>query len=646
MCKKFIYLTFIFMLSLVCTSYTSAGIVYVDATEGEGGNTTLATGGVFEAVDVGTGGSGADGLWRWRAFSNEGTIYEAGGSWEADLNTEDCPRLVTSIEVPEGDYVVYVYFWADTAQWRIGASLENSEGDLPLYLANDPNSEATMAVAEDFEEPVPMLAEGNRNMWQVKLGTTGTTTSIDVYIDDDPNHLTGNSRTWYDGIGYELAQEPVIEPINPGTEGLVAAYGLDGDLLDMSDNGIDGTYIEDPNDPNASGPNYVEGVTGQALDLPGDGVSYVQLGDDPNTFGMQETNQMTVAAWASIRSIPTAWPAVVAKGENSWRISSYNLEARYHFGITFWQNAGYNADGVTVVGFDEWHHVAGTFDGNTVLLYIDGVVDSSNTTEFPIGSTDTNVFIGENPEAAGRTFDGLIDDVYLYNRALSEAEVLFLATPPKDPGTDGLLAYYPLDGDLLDASGNGNDGVIINDPNDPNLVNDPGFVDGVAGQALDLDGVDDYVDCGANPLLGMQETNQMTVAAWANIRSNANAWACIAAKGEYAWRLSNFNLDPSFHFGITWWQAPDTYGVDGATAVGFDEWHHVAGSFDGENINVYLDGALDGTAPTTEPIGVNEQNVLIGNNPYDLARFWDGLIDEVLVYNRALSDAEIAYLAQ
>ncbi|MBN2181487.1 MAG: discoidin domain-containing protein [Sedimentisphaerales bacterium] len=183
-------------------------IVYVDATDGQAGNTMLATGEVFMADDPGTTGSGADGLWRKRAgLSNDGTIFESGGDWGGN-NVEDCPRLMTSVEVPEGNYDVYVYMWTgDTAPWRIAASLENSVGDLPLYICADPNGGTTLAVADDFEEPVPLLTESNRTLWQAYLGATGTTTTITVYIDDDANRPgvsgNGNDRTWYDGIGYK-----------------------------------------------------------------------------------------------------------------------------------------------------------------------------------------------------------------------------------------------------------------------------------------------------------------------------------------------------------------------------------------------------------------------------------------------------------
>ncbi|MEJ2648483.1 MAG: hypothetical protein P8016_08780 [Sedimentisphaerales bacterium] len=198
MCKKMIYLMFVFVLCFICTSYASAQIIYVDATEGEAGNTTLADGGFFNSTED---ASGSDNLWRGRAFGNSATIFESGGSYGETANPEDCPRLKTSVEVPEGDYKVYVYFWSDGSPWCVQASLTDSEGDLPLYVAGQ--GDTTTAAAENFSEPVPMLTEGNRTLWQASLGSTGSTTTIDVYIDDFANHMTHNSRTWYDGIGYE-----------------------------------------------------------------------------------------------------------------------------------------------------------------------------------------------------------------------------------------------------------------------------------------------------------------------------------------------------------------------------------------------------------------------------------------------------------
>jgi hypothetical protein len=394
-------------------------IIYVDATDGETGNTTLATGEIFTATG---GNDGTDGLWRPRAFGNSATIFEANGATNGNPNDEIVPRLNTTIQVPENDYDVYVYFWSDSSGWRIKAALENAD-PLPLFIANDPNGGATVAVAEDFEEPVPMLSEGNRTLWQAYLGTTGVTTSISVYIDSDPRPAgvtSWNERTWYDGIGYKIASETKPEPeevvpVYPGTEGLVAHYAFENDVNDSSGNALNGTVIGDAN--------FVEGVEGMALDL--NGQTYVDCG------GVTEfsfIDAMTVSTWVNIRSVTTAWMTIAAKGENAWRLSVNNTATGIQYAFSGGTRGWQAANSATELAFDEWYHVAATYDTTVgATVYINGVPDASNP---DTGGIDTNQFpllIGENPEAVGRLFDGMLDELMIYNRALSAGEIRYLA---------------------------------------------------------------------------------------------------------------------------------------------------------------------------------------------------------------------------
>jgi hypothetical protein len=190
-------------------------ITYVDANDGNTGNTKLASGGVFTPTAE---NSGADNLWRLRTgLANpvgSGTIYEAGGTFSETANTEDCPRLVTTVSgLPEGTYKVYVYFWSDNSNWRIRADLTGKGQQLPLFYSIALSQEtapigtpaAALAKAEDFKA-VPLLSEGNRTLWQAYLGEVKGTT-ITVFVDDDPAHKTHSSRTWYDGIGYQAVTQ-------------------------------------------------------------------------------------------------------------------------------------------------------------------------------------------------------------------------------------------------------------------------------------------------------------------------------------------------------------------------------------------------------------------------------------------------------
>jgi len=266
----------------------------------------------------------------------------------------------------------------------------------------------------------------------------------------------------------------------------------------------------------------------------------------------------------------------------------------------------------------EYYEGAGQIASGKRILFMAGTQDDPYLTESGLNQP-VGVF---NLNEAGQQ---LLRNIIKY----------LVPVKPVDPGTDGLVAYYAMENDVNDSSDNGLNGTILGDPN---------FVAGYEGMALDLDGDGDYVDCGYDPLFDVT-TNEITVSAWVTIRSIANQWAAIAAKGEYAWRLGNASLDPRFHFGISIWNSPDTASIDGVAAVGYDEWHHVAGMFDGSNIMVYLDGVLDVSVATTEPIGVNDKSMLIGNNPDDPVRYWDGLIDELKIYDRALSEGELLYLA-
>ena len=414
-----IYIDNIQMLGAEPEPELSTKIVYVDATEGEAGNTLLATGETFTSTED---GSGSDNLWRGRVFANSGTIFESGGQYGDTANPEDCPRLMTLVDVPENDYEVYVYFWADTSTWRIQASLTDSEGDLPLFLANDPNYESTMAVADDFAEPVPMLTEGNRTLWQAYLGTTGLTTMISVYIDDDAATITHNARTWYDGIGYKVASElepapePAPEPVDPGIDGLVAYYALENDVNDSSGNGLDGIIVGDPA--------FVDGVAGMALDFNGD--DYVDCGTNDVLNNLSDA--MTVSAWVNIRSVTTAWMGIVMKGETAWRLGVNNESTGVHFGFTGDARGWQAANSITELPLNEWHHIAGTYDRSVgATVHVDGVAETVNPNPDGVATNEISLLLGNNPEEPDRLFDGMLDEVLIYNRALSEEEILYLA---------------------------------------------------------------------------------------------------------------------------------------------------------------------------------------------------------------------------
>jgi hypothetical protein len=416
-------------------------------------------------------------------------------------------------------------------------------------------------------------------------------------------------------------------PVNPGTDGLIAYYKLDGDVSDASGNALDGTIMGEPN--------FVEGMIGMGLQL--DGVDdYVDFGNDP-IFDLTGS-EVTLTDWVNVNDFGNGendpW---IGKGDTSYMLKGHRDGTQIEFFIYDGGWIAAHAD----VGADAnntWLHAAGTFDNKKLVIYVDGEIGA--TLDYEGGgilNNEYNVALGSNSQASGRFSEGIHDDVMVYNRALSAGEIRYLAgfRAKVDPGTDGLVAYYPLDGDVLDASGNGLDGTMMGDPN---------FAEGVAGMALDLDGDGDYVDCGTNEELNSL-SQKMTVATWVNIRSITTAWMAIAVKGENAWRLSVNNETTGLHFGFTGgtrgWQ-----GANSVTEIPLDEWHHVAGVYDNEvGGTIYVDGVPETVNADLGGTDFNETPFYLGENSESAGRFLDGMLDEVRVYGRALSEEEILYLA-
>jgi len=180
-----------------------------------------------------------------------------------------------------------------------------------------------------------------------------------------------------------------------------------------------------------------------------------------------------------------------------------------------------------------------------------------------------------------------------------------------------------------DASGNGLTGTLVGNP----VWQTTGALDG----ALRLDGVGDYVDCSSNTALDL--TTGITVAAWVKMERAGDA-VCepIVAKGAgtYALTADSGNMK----FSICSSSTGNSYAAQFSAGSSFNgTWHHVAGTFDGSNVKIYLDGALQDTVAYVGTIASSSStSLLLGSSS---AGSYQGAIDDVHVYNSALSVADI-----
>ena len=118
-------------------------------------------------------------------------------------------------------------------------------------------------------------------------------------------------------------------------------------------------------------------------------------------------------------------------------------------------------NGTISVNDDRWHHVCGTYDGETIRLYIDGVLDVEGPYTGLINTSTQPIRISENAQATGRQWDGILDEVRVYNYAISETDLRALTAqgrtiPFVDAGTIASPLTYktgeaiPLNGQVLD----------------------------------------------------------------------------------------------------------------------------------------------------------------------------------------------------
>ena len=169
------------------------------------------------------------------------------------------------------------------------------------------------------------------------------------------------------------------------------------------------------------------------------------------------------------------------------------------------------------------------------------------------------------------------------------------------------------------------------------------WTDGKIGGALAFDGEDDFVSIPNQDHFNL--TGGITVLAWVQVRSFTRPWQAIVTKGDRAWRLHRANERQSVGFACSDLARDQVGDLLGKTDIADGEWHHVAGILDEGKMSIFVDGVLDASATFSPNISTNEYPVLIGANAQVKGRWFHGIIDEVRIYDRALSLDELRALA-
>ncbi|WP_432671334.1 LamG-like jellyroll fold domain-containing protein [Flavobacterium sp. SM2513] len=187
----------------------------------------------------------------------------------------------------------------------------------------------------------------------------------------------------------------------------------------------------------------------------------------PSSTDFNFTNQMTVEFWMNSNFTPQQWDALVTKGDNSWRIA---LTASGK--INFAGNGAFgDVTSVATVTDGAWHHVAVTYNGSNAVIYIDGTLDKTITGTGILNTSTYQVALGANLQNTGRTYNGNMDEVRIWNIARTASQIAQSKNCELQGSETGLLAYYKFNQGsagvynagittLTDATGNGHNGTL------------------------------------------------------------------------------------------------------------------------------------------------------------------------------------------
>jgi len=321
-----------------------------------------------------------------------------------------------------------------------------------------------------------------------------------------------------------------------------------------------------------------------------------------------------------------------------WRVDSVEAKGTVHTGDvwsffvtpqTAW--APIPANGITYVDPNvvlEWSAGMDAM-GHDVYLGVDRAAVEAGSGDTLKAENQPTTTYAPGLLTRGTTYFWRVDEITGADKVAGEIWS-FTVRPLIAKADPNLVGWWKLDdegsGTAVDYSGSDHYGV---------LKGNPKWVEGCYGDALQFDGDDDYVDFG-NPSDWPAGTSARSLCGWAKTDTVAAGWRWIAAYGSAATSRAMF-------IGMT---GADLYGGgygDDVSKLNFwevDVWHHICLTYDGITARLYADGIEVASSPKSWDLGLSRAHV--GRQVNDYVEFWDGVVDDVRVYSKALTPEEVA----
>ncbi len=452
------------------------------------------------------------------------------------------------------------------------------------------------------------------------------------------------------------AQVPSYVPTN----GLVGYWPFSGNANDLSGNNNNGTV----NGATLTTDRF--GNANSAYNF--DGIN--DLISIPDSNNLSITNNITMAAWVYVNSDNQNYHSILSKRLNgNW---SYNLSLSYYFGPggsptevnkvfsgrrnNFGAQLEYKFSNEPIV-FGQWLHITVKIENNVITFYKNGIDMGvnlyGNQFTIPMINQAIGLAIGSNGDG-GEWFNGKLDDIGIWNRALSEQEitnmyngVTYSDTCNAVSGslTQGLVGYWPFCGNANDDSGNGHNGTV----NGATLTEDR-F--GNNNSAYGFDGVNDLIKVNHSSSFN---TFPMSISLWC--KGNSQYGALISkytsCSSDNGWQLHTMEGKVSTYSYNFLGGAFLNCDGDSNTIISDNNWYNIVSTYDLSGVKIYVNNVLVLTKPyigsgsMSAPTNIQDLYIgteinSIGCSPYNT--YYQGLIDDIGIWNRVLTQQEITQL--
>ena len=357
-----------------------------------------------------------------------------------------------------------------------------------------------------------------------------------------------------------------------------------------------------------------------------------------NTIPLSDT--FSISHW--IKSSSGGYSVSNAGSGNGYRLG---IGGGGRVGFLIGNSGGYTETscGTKVINDNKWHLITGIYNNtiNKFICYIDGKYEAEvtvvNFTGFQTGA----------PAIGGYSFTGLIDEVKIYNTALTADEVkqdynqgsaISFGSSTQTIGNTTTSLDYCIPGDtsycaspIAEWKMDDGAGVSAKDTSGNNLngtINGATWTQGKIGGALSFDGINDIVSAGNSSIL--QQTGNYTLESWFKPNNNTAAFF-ILKNGEYGFKW-NGNTSAVNYF-------DNTYKNSTKTSWNLNQWYHLSMVKIGSTLNFYVNGSLDSTSISA----AHNINYNLEFGAWGGVNFFSGQLDQIKIYNYGRTPAQIAY---